>query len=369
MRLIDRFYAARDRLLSDPKFQRWAASFFFTRGIARRRANALFDLTAGFVYAQILSACVRLSLLENLRDGPLAARVLAPKLSLDEKATTTLLKAAASLGLISTRGLDDAGGLRYGLGMDGAALLGNPGALAMIAHHDQLYADLSDSVALLQGRDDNALHSFWPYAGGGGAEGNSAPYTQLMSESQPLVTQDILDAYDFAKHHHLADCGGGDGTFLAAVLSHVPKLRGTLVDLPAVAEIARKRFVEAKLFERANICGGDLWRDPLPPDADAMSLVRVLHDHNDDRVATLLHRIFESLPPGGTLIIAEPMVAGSDTHRMGHAYFGFYLLAMGSGRARTIEEYRHMLHAAGFHTVDHVKTRRPLLCSVITARR
>jgi len=45
MRLIDRWYALRDRLLADPTFQRRATAFPLTRPIARRRARALFDLT------------------------------------------------------------------------------------------------------------------------------------------------------------------------------------------------------------------------------------------------------------------------------------------------------------------------------------
>ena len=165
MRGIDRLYAARDRLLGNPEFQRWAAAFPLTRGIARQRANAIFDLTAGFVYSQILSACVRLQVLEHLQAGPLTAQTLAPKLALNTDATTTLLKAAAAIGLVAARGADDAGDRRYGLGMDGAALLGNPGALAMVGHHDRFYADLADPVALLRGEGATQLAQFWPYAG------------------------------------------------------------------------------------------------------------------------------------------------------------------------------------------------------------
>ena len=371
MRRIDRLYAARDRLLANPEFQRWAAAFPLTRGIARRRASAIFDLTAGFVYSQILSACVQLRLLEQLRDGPLTAQTLAPKLALDTDAATTLLKAAAAIGLVATRGTDDSGDSRYGLGMDGAALLGNPGALAMIAHHDRFYADLADPVALLRGEGATQLAQFWPYAGN--ARGNddcgSRAYTRLMSASQSLVSSDILDAYDFSRHRHLLDLGGGDGTFLAAALARSPSLQGTVLDLPSVAVQAEARFAAEGFAARATAAGGDLWHAVLPGGADVVSLVRVLHDHDDARVASLLKRVIDVLPRDGVLVIAEPMVADAATHRVGHAYFGFYLRAMGSGRARTLDEYRRALLAAGACTITHVKTRRPLLCSLLVARR
>ena len=59
-RWLDRFRALRDGLAAKPGFRRWATRFPLTRPFARRRARALFDLCAGFVYTQVLLACVRL---------------------------------------------------------------------------------------------------------------------------------------------------------------------------------------------------------------------------------------------------------------------------------------------------------------------
>ena len=69
--LHDRLLGLRDAILANPGFQRFAGTFALTRPIARRRAGALFDLCAGFVYSQILLACVRLKLFDHLADGPL----------------------------------------------------------------------------------------------------------------------------------------------------------------------------------------------------------------------------------------------------------------------------------------------------------
>src|SRR5215469_10039583 len=85
----------RDFLLSSRRFQRWAAAFPLTRPIARRRAADLFDLCAGFVYSQILFACVRLRLFEKLKTGPQTAAALAMQSSVPLEAMTTLLEAAA----------------------------------------------------------------------------------------------------------------------------------------------------------------------------------------------------------------------------------------------------------------------------------
>ncbi len=144
--LQDRLLGLRDRILANPGFQRFAGTFALTRPIARRRASALFDLCAGFVYSQILLACVRLKLFDQLAGGPLSAAELSSRLPLPADATVLLLDAAVSLQLLQRRS-----GGRYGLGPLGAALMGNPGVVAMIEHHAMLYGDLKDPVALLRG--------------------------------------------------------------------------------------------------------------------------------------------------------------------------------------------------------------------------
>ena len=57
----DSLIRLRTRVISNPRFQRWAAASPLTRFIARRQARALFDLCAGFVYSQVLAAFVQLA--------------------------------------------------------------------------------------------------------------------------------------------------------------------------------------------------------------------------------------------------------------------------------------------------------------------
>ena len=215
-RWLDRALALRDWLVANPRFRRGAAAFPLTRPIARRRARALFDLCAGFVYSQVLLAVVRLRLPEILAEGPQTAAALSPRLGLSPSATARLLAAAEALGLVARRGRD-----RVGLGPLGAALVGDPGIAAMVEHHAMLYADLRDPVALLRGeRAATELGRYWPYADkdalAGLGEAHVAPYTGLMSASQALIAGEVLDAYRLDRHRCLLDVGGGDGTFLAA---------------------------------------------------------------------------------------------------------------------------------------------------------
>jgi demethylspheroidene O-methyltransferase len=364
----DRLAQWRDRLVSDPRFRLLAARFPLTRPVARRQARRLFDLVAGFVYSQVLEACVRLRMFERLAQGPRTPAGLAADVGLSEPAITRLLEAAVALDLLSRRG-----GGRFGLGPLGAAMLNNPGISAMVEHHRLLYADLADPVAILRdGPGGKQLGRYWAYASGRADAATDpalvADYTALMSASQSLVAEEVLDAYPFRRHRRLLDVGGGDGTFVRAVAARVPGLAIELFDLPAVAAHARVRLAAAGLAGRVTVHGGDFTADALPRGADLVTLVRVVHDHDDAVAARLLAAARACLPAGGTLLIAEPMAGVAGTEAMAGAYFGLYLWAMGQGRARTPEELRRMLAEAGFTRTRLLRTRVPLQTCVMVAR-
>jgi demethylspheroidene O-methyltransferase len=365
----DRYLAVRDRWLSSPRFQRWAAAFPLTRPTARNRARALFDVCAGFVYSQILFACVRLKLFDLLAAGPLSPAQIAAELSLPLDSTERLVDASVSLRLLERR----AGG-RVGLGALGAALVGNPGVGAMIEHHSLLYADLHDPVGLLRGeKDTTELAKYWAYSASDApaALGGSqvAAYSALMSNSQPLVAGEILDAYPLTKHRCLLDVGGGEGSFLIETAKRWPHLALRLFDLPPVTERAAARFAGLGLQARTEVTGGDFFRDELPPGADVVSLVRVVHDHNDDAVQKIFAAVYRALPKNGVLLVAEPMLGTPGAEPVGDAYFGFYLLAMGRGRPRTPQMLQHMLRGAGFSGTHLVRTHQPLQSRLIVARK
>ena len=356
----------RDRLLRHPKVQRWAFSLPLIRWVARRQSAALFDLCAGFVYSQVLYAGVELGLYRRLSDGPAAVEELASGLQLPLESARRLLDASVALRLAERRGP------QYGLGPLGAALVANPTVGSMVEHHALLYADLADPLALLRspGRPTH-LRGYWAYAEPGAPEALAADrvaaYSTLMAESQSLIADLILDRFPIRGHRRLLDVAGGEGAFLAAAGRRAPELELCLFELPPVAARARARLAAAGLGPRARVVAGDALRDPLPEGADLISLVRVVHDHDDPAVLALLRAARRALVPGGVLLLAEPMARTSGAEPSGDAYFGFYLLAMGQGRPRSPEALMALLREAGFRSPRLIETRHPMLVRLITA--
>ena len=373
----DRLDAWMDSKLTDPSFSRWAAGNIFTRWITQKRAQQVFDVMAGFVYSQVLLACVRLRIFELVNESPRTLEELAHLCQVPASALQRLVNSAVALKLLALRGQG-----RYGLGALGAPVAGHPGIRAMIEHHAVLYHDMQDPVALLRDQvSDGQMMAYWPYVETHGANGEpqQAPrawaqekvsrYSQLMSASQPFVVDEVLAAYSFANHRCVLDVGGGLGTFVCRLAGHAAHLKLKLFDLPQVAELAQDDFKKKSLSDRIEAFGGDFLKDALPNGADLITLVRVAHDHPDAHVYTILRSIFKALPEGGTLLLTEPMAQASHEAPLGDAYFHFYLLAMGSGRLRTVQELSDMILAAGFASVGVLNNPMPLQTRILVGKK
>lgn len=359
--------AARNRVLADPGFQRFAARFPLTRPIVRSKARIMFDRVAGFTYSQVIAASIELRLLDLLADGAQNLADIAASIDVPIEGTDRLLRAAASIGLVERIAED-----RWALGGEGAALRGNGGIAEMVAHHRLLYADLADPVALLRrGAGGGQLSNYWTYAEsvGQGDGDQVAAYSGLMAASQPLIATHVIDSYAFGRHRRMLDVGGGQGAFIAAVAARVPGIELALFDLPAVGERARRALDAAGHGPRVTIHGGNFLADSLPGGHDLVTLIRVLHDHDDAPALQLLRNIHAALPPGGRLLIAEPMAETPGAEAAGDGYFGMYLWAMGSGRPRSKKAIAAMLRQAGFSATNNVATPLPLTVSAIVASR
>ncbi|WP_420408740.1 methyltransferase [Hoeflea sp.] len=356
------------RLSPGRDFAVWPSACPGPRPIRGARETELFGIVTGFVQSQILFAALQSGLLDALTAGPVGTSELSARTGLPPDRLRRLLQGAQSIGLI-------------GLGRDGYVTLDDHGSViaadgglrAMIHHHALLYRDLADPLALFDGsRSETEMRRLWSYAGSGRESavqpGDAAAYSALMAASQSMLSDEILDAYDFGRHHSLIDIGGGEGAFLSAVAARFPGLRLSLFDLPPVAARAREKFSTQALGDCPRCHAGSFFDDPLPRGHDCVTLVRVLFDHEDSAVLRLLHNVRSAMEPGQTLVIAEPMAGDrSRGQRYATAYFGTYVLAMGSGRCRAPEEIGALARQAGFARFEVTHCRSPLMATIVVA--
>ena len=362
------FFNLRNRLLASERFRNVVQKIPVLQWVARHQARSLFRLCSGFIHSQVLLACVRLGLFERLRDGAMSVTDIAAEASIPADRVQALLRAAAALELLEERPDD-----RYGLGVLGATMTDNASLLALVEHHSLLYGDLADPVALFADpAAETAMSRLWPYATGTSPQslgtGDVTKYTDLMAASQAMIAEQVLESVSLRGRERLLDIGGGAGAFAIEVARRWPDLDIVIADLPAVAEIARQRVAAAGMASRIEVTGVDAAREALPRGFDTVSLVRILHDHDDATALALLAGARRALNDGGTLLVAEPMADAPGAGQLISAYFNVYLMAMGSGRPRDFGELSGLLEKAGFSRIRRRRTSVPLVTSVIVAR-
>ncbi len=179
-------------------------------------------------------------------------------------------------------------------------------------------------------------------------------YDAAMGAFGLTETHAVLDAYDFGAYRTVVDVGGGSGMFLGALLNRYPEVRGTLYDLPAVADRARSAFApESGLDGRFRVEGGDFFAS-IPSGADVYVMQHIIHDWQDPEAETILRNCRAAMTRGSRVLLVEIVIPPADAPSFGKWLDLMMLLV--NGRERTEEEYRRLFSAAGLQLTRLIPT-------------
>ena len=174
-------------------------------------------------------------------------------------------------------------------------------ARAMLDQAALSYAPALDRLPALLG---GAPRPSW----GGEQEVARTARASRLLEGRVLAALDRVPGVRRARR--VLDVGCGEGTMLAALLSHYRDALGFGVErAPAVAERARRRLVAAQVHRRAEIWVGDVLRQELPAgEWDLALLNQVLHYCSEAEREALFARLLGRLSAGGVLAIQTPVL-------------------------------------------------------------
>jgi hypothetical protein len=152
----------------------------------------------------------------------------------------------------------------------------------------------------------------------------------------------------------VVDVGGANGSLLHYLQQANPQLRGIVFDRPNMVGHARAEIKRTGFPDRTDAVGGDFFESV--PAANLYLLKFILHDWNDDECVVILQRCREAMAAEGRIAIIEydvnaenPIAALSDLN----------MLALTTGRERSIEEYDALLVAAGLRRTSVRETGTP----------
>jgi SAM-dependent methyltransferase len=174
---------------------------------------------------------------------------------------------------------------------------------------------------------------------------------------------------DFSRIGRLLDVAGGDASMALALWGRHAHLAITVFNVPAAAELARRRVEEAGAGERISIVAGDFRVDNFPGTYDAVMFSRVLADWPPELCRELLKKAHDALDEGGRLIICEPLA--DENPALAVAWEHSYLPYDDFGLAvyKPLSAYESMLAEAGFRLVQvHPRDATTIHCVIVAER-
>jgi acetylserotonin N-methyltransferase len=315
--------------------------------------SPVIELIEGFRRSKAMFAAVSLGVFDALEHRPQEAAALAEELHLKADPFERLLDACVGLKLLRRHG---------------SAYENEPVASTYLRRASEqaltgyiLYSD--DVLFRLWTHAEDAIREGTPrWQQAFGVEGSifdhffrteeaKETFVQGMHGLGVLSSPKIVGAFDLSQFRRMVDLGGATGHLAIAACEQNPDLRAVVFDLPGVIESARAYARSSTASQRIEGMAGDFFSDELP-EADLFALGRILHDWPEDRIKSLLAKIYRRLPAGGAILIAEKLLYEDKSGPISAQLQSLNMLMCTEGKERTLTEYRRLLEDAGFRNVQ-----------------
>jgi hypothetical protein len=113
---------------------------------------------------------------------------------------------------------------------------------------------------------------------------------------------------------------------------------------------------------------GDLWKDPFPS-ADVHFYSMIFHDWPPEECRFLAKKSFDSLGPGGRIIVREMLFNNDRAGPFPVEAFNIDMLLWVEGEQNSGREISSMLREAGFKNIDCAGSPSWIICSHLTPSR
>ncbi len=304
--------------------------------------------------AGAVSCLAQMGIPDLVEAGPKSAEELAVKLGADPRALYRLMRATASVGVLS-EGPDR----KFSETPMSAVLRSNAKpslrALAIMGSRDWHGLGWSNLDYCVQ-TGKQALNKIYgmhifEYMKQNPEEGRM--FNDAMTAISMIDSPAVADAYDFGGIHCIVDVGGGHGLLLATILKRNPHLKGTLYDMSHVVEGAKSGPLKP-MMDRCTLASGDMFAS-VPAGADAYIMKHIIHDWPDDLCIQLLQGCRKGVNPGGKLLVVDNVIETGNEFSSGK-FLDLQMLIFPGGCERTENEFRTLLGAAGWRLTQIIPT-------------
>jgi SAM-dependent methyltransferase len=290
-----------------------------------------------FARHRVVTVAARTGLLTRLAQLPAAPAEAARELGLDPLATAKVVRALAAMGIVT------ADGDRFRV-VETLAPMFDGGAddlTPFIAHSHSMYEAWGENLEpWLRGEPWGTRDR--------GPEGVRA-FGAAMRAMGSRIAKRVAAHLDLGGARRMLDLGGGLGQYSVALCGLHPGLRSTVLDTPAVVELARSELAGSGLEDRISFLSGDYHTTDVGGGYDLVLLANILHQEPAPQAAALVRRAVDALAPGGRVAVVDFQI---DDEQREHPFGTLFAINMRSfGDTHTEPAIRGWMEAAGLATI------------------
>lgn len=313
--------------------------------------TAVWNAWMSMLNVPAMSAALELGIFESLAREPASAPVLAARLGYQERTLNALLPLLAHLGFLN----DYDGGYQLTNLARHYMLEDSPYCWSgvfrregrMLVRHKLLLEAITGKKEKHDGRDRPG--ESWE---SGKVDMEMArEVTAFMHSHSQAAAIGMTKSVDFHGVNRVLDVGGGSGCFAIALAKLSRDITCTVLELPAICELADDYIADAGVAEQVDTTSVDMFREPWPKGYDAHFFSNIFHDWSFDTCRQLAKSSFEALPAGGRILLHEMLL--HDSGKGPYPAIAFSLLmAIGTkGQQFTLPQLKDILESAGFTKV------------------
>jgi 2-polyprenyl-3-methyl-5-hydroxy-6-metoxy-1,4-benzoquinol methylase len=321
----------------------------------------IWDVWLSQHYLPAVTVADELGIFKALAAAPSTSDDLARKLELNSRATSTTLRLLTALGFLKLRaGVYQATDqTRLYLLKESPFYWGH-----MLGNRQPQHARMREVLQAKQTEEGRATDGRPSVSGtGSGRPVNAWASGQIDIEGARRVAA-AMQSHSLAAAIALArngdfdgvksflDVGGGSGCFAIALASQRRALRCTIMELPAMCEVAMEYVKRAGVEARVDTVAVDMFRQDWPQGYDALFFSNVFHDWEMETCGWLARQAYKALPSGGRILLHEILLDDDGGGPVTAASFSMLMLLGTQGQQFTFPEIEELLGGAGFSRIE-----------------
>ncbi len=302
-------------------------------------------LASGYQRSRLILTGFELGVWSAIGGGALTGGEVAARIGGDPRGTERLLNALCAIGLLVKNGVSYSNTdttARY-------LVKGEDEYLSRIGHMLNLYRTWGTLTEAVKKGTSVTAREY--------DETSLAHFIEAMHHRAKKTADELISHIDLDGVSRVLDVGGGSGVYSMAIVRRKPDIRAVVFDLPGVVALARRYIDESGLDENIGVMEGDYHVDDFGAGYDMVFMSAIIHINSPEANRRLIRRAFDSLNPGGRIVIQDHLMNDDRTSPARGAIFAVNMLVnTPGGDSYTEGEMREWLRDAGCEGIERIAT-------------